>query len=288
MKILVFGKNGQLGAEILHEGLKFKHKLIGATREDVDICNYDQVSKVISKYKPDVIINTAAMHAASHSEIYPEELFAINSFAIHNIAIITREKKIKFINYSTDYVFDGTKGKPYIEEDIPNPLHMYGLSKYTGEIIASNYDENSITIRTCGVYGGISGSRIKGNFVLNMLREARNAKVIEVSSEQIVSPTYAVDLAYATFKLLGKKPKGGIYHLVNSGYCSWAEFAQEIMNLKKNSITINPLDRKGLSGGIKRPTFSALANVKAKQLGVELPSWKNALKRYIEFLPHSI
>ncbi len=288
MKILVFGKNGQLGAEILHEGLKFKHKIIGVTREDVDICNYDQVSKIISKYEPDVIINTAAMHAAPHSEIYPEELFVINSFAIHNIATITRKKKIKFINYSTDYVFDGTKGKPYIEGDIPSPLHMYGLSKFTGEIIASNYDENSITIRTCGVYGGVSGSRVKGNFVLNMLREARSAKVIEVSSEQIVSPTYAVDLARATFELLDKNPMGGIYHLVNSGYCSWAEFAQEIMNLKKNNVKIKPVDRKGLSGGIKRPTFSALANIKAKKLGVELPSWKNALKRYIEFLPNNI
>ncbi len=288
MKILVFGKNGQLGSEILRQGPGFKHKLIGVTREDVDLCNYDQVLKVISKYKPDVIINTAAMHAAPHSEVYPEELFSINSFAIHNLALITKEKKIKFINYSTDYVFDGKKGKPYTEEDVPNPLHMYGLSKYTGEIVATNYDQDSITIRTCGVYGGVSGSRVKGNFVLNMLREARNAKVIEVSSEQIVSPTYAVDLAHATFELLSKKPKGGIYHLVNSGYCSWAEFAQEIMNLKKNNVKIKPVDRKGLSGGIKRPTFSALANIKAKKLGVELPSWKDGLKRYIEFLPHNI
>lgn len=288
MKILVFGKNGQLGSEILKQAPLFDHKIIGFGKKEVDIRNYNLVYKVITKHKPEIIINTTAMHAAPDSEIYPEELFAINSFAIHNLASICQDKKIKLVTYSTDYVFDGKKGSPYEEEDKPIPLHMYGLSKYTGEIISSNYDPKSIIVRTCGVYGGLQGSRVKGNFVLNMLKEAQSSKLIEVSSEQVVSPTSAIDLAHASFQLLNKNPQGGIYHLVNEGFCSWAEFAQEIMRFKHNNVKIKPVDRKGVSGGIKRPTFSALKNVKAKKLGVELPHWKDALRRYVELLPQEI
>lgn len=282
MKILLIGKNGQLGREIENNVLKSKHELLSLGRKELDITDYKSVEKIINSYRPQAVINTTAIHAIA--EDHPEKLFAVNSFALHNLATKCNEMKIRLINYSTDYVFDGSKGKPYKEDDKENPLQMYGLSKYTGEIITLNYNPNAIIIRTCGVYGGVKGSRIKGNFVLNMLKEVKSTNSIEVSSEQIVSPTYAVDLAQASLKLIDKNPQGGIYHLVNSGYCSWVEFTQEIMNLKGMKVTIISVDRKGLSGGIKRPLFSALNNIKAAKLGVVLPSWQDALKRYINFL----
>ncbi len=287
MKILLLGKNGQLGKEILNLSIEYGYEVAAYSHSELDVTNYKKVAKVIKEKTPDIIINTTALHA-SVGETYPEQLFTINSFAIHNLATIAKENDIKFVTYSTDYVFDGLKGSPYLESDKPNPLQMYGLSKYAGELVATNYNSDSLVIRTCGVYGGIKGSRAKGNFVLNMLKEAKDSKEIEVSSEQIVSPSYAFDVAKATLELINKNPKGGIYHLVNSGFCSWSEFTQEIMNIKRLKIKVRPVNRNGISGGIRRPIFSALKNTKAKKLGIELPSWKNALKRYIESLPQDL
>lgn len=282
IKILLFGTDGQLGSELRKFLISKKVKYVALGHNDIDITHYKRVGAIIKKYKPEIIINTTAIHASA--EGHPEKLFSVNSFALHNLAVMCKELGIKFVTYSTDYVFDGRLGKPYIEADKPNPLQMYGLSKYTGEIIASNYNPDSIIIRTCGVYGGKRGSKAKGNFVINMLKEAKMKKIIEVSSEQIVSPTYAVDLAKATIDLLEKNPKGGIYHLVNSGYCSWAEFTEKIMKYKGIDVVVNPVDRDGNSGGIKRPKFSALDNIKAAKMGINLPSWEDALGRYIDFL----
>ncbi len=284
MKTLLLGKNGQLGAELNKVLAKKGHKLMALGREDADVTDYKKINEIILSYRPQLIINTTAIHATAES--HPEKLFSVNSFALHNLAEICEREKIRLVSYSTDYVFDGKKKKPYTEKDRVNPLQMYGLSKSTAEIISSNYNPSCIIIRTCGVYGGLRGSRVKGNFVLNMLKEAKQAKIIEVSSEQVVSPTYAVDLAIATAKLISKNPKGGIYHLVNAGSCSWADFTKKIMEYKNIDIKVKPVNRKGQSGGIKRPKFSALANTRAAKIGVVLPHWEDALKRYIEFISH--
>lgn len=286
MKIIVFGKNGQLGSEIFKLGNKLKHnKILGFSHDELNIKSKSLVKEVIKKYNPNMVINAVALHAKY--EAAPEKLFSVNTFPIYNLAEICNANNIKLITYSTDYVFDGKKGSPYEEEDVPSPLQIYGLSKYTSEIIALNYAPESIVIRTCGLYGGKRGSKSKGNFVLNFLKEASALKEIAVSAEQIVSPTYAVDLALASFKLMEKRPLGGIYHLANSGFCSWAEFSKEIIKIRNMNIRVKFIDRKGLSGGIRRPIFSALKNSKAKALGIELPSWKNALQRYLVYLQNS-
>ena len=195
-----------------------------------------------------------------------------------------RQLHAKLVTFSSDYVYDGRLGRAYREDDIPHPIQYFGLSKYIGEIIARNYNPDTIIIRTSGVYGG-EGSQSKRNFVLNLLNESKTNKLIDVSSEQIVSPTFAHDLATATMALL-RHPKAtpGIYHLTNTGYCSWAEFSDEILHLMKSNASVRPVDRRGESGGIRRPLFSALENTKAKVLGIVLPDWKEALKRYIDYL----
>lgn len=284
MRTILLGKNGQLGSELVKVFKSSKNNFLGLGREDVDVTDYKKIQKIILDFRPDLIINTTAIHATAES--YPEKLFSVNAFALHNLAVICEREKIKLVNYSTDYVFDGKKRKPYTEKDRVNPLQMYGLSKSIAETISTNYNPDTIVIRTCGVYGGLKGSRTKGNFVLNMLKEAKQKSVIEVSGEQIVSPTYAVDLAVATKLLIKKNPKGGVYHLVNEGYCSWADFTKKIMEYKKLPVTVRPVNRGGVSGGIKRPKFSALANTRASRLGVVLPHWEDALKRYIKFISH--
>ncbi|MEK7517089.1 MAG: dTDP-4-dehydrorhamnose reductase [Patescibacteria group bacterium] len=285
MKILLIGKNGQLGAEINRQSRSRKHETIAFGREELDITDSEKVKSRIESLLPTVVINASAYHVVPDCELYPDKAFAVNATSLKNLADVCTRYDSKLIHYSTDYIFDGLKGSPYDEDDKPNPLQIYGLSKLAGEYIVLNYSENGIVIRACGVYGGKYGSRSKkGNFVLNILKKTKEKDEIEVSSEQITTPTYAVDLAKATLDLLEHKEILGIYHLVNESYCSWAEFAGRIVKIKGLTTKIIPVDRKGMDGSLKRPFFSALKNTRAAKLGVKLPSWQDALGRYLATL----
>ena len=286
MKILLIGKYGQLGSEIMKDAPPSGFKIIGFEKDELDVTNNLQIEEKLEQVKPDILINTSAYLVVPKCEEHPAEAMKVNFLAVRNLAQFCKKRKIIFVTYSTDYVFDGGKGSPYQEDDIPNPLQMYGLSKLAGEYAALNlYSEGTFIIRTCGLYGGKAGSPgKKGNFVLNIMEEARNKEIIEVSSEQIISPTYAGDLSKANIKLLKKKAAPGIYHLVNEGFCSWADFAKEIFKLAGIKTKVVPVDRGGESGGVRRPKFSVLENTKTKALGVELPSWQEGLKSYFNFL----
>lgn len=284
MKVFIFGKTGQLGEQLYVQGISRKHKVIGFSHEDLDITDRIAVEKMIKKVKPDVVFNATAYHFVPDCELYPDKTFLINAIAVRDLAEICQNSNIHLVHYSTDYIFDGKKGSPYTEDDLPSPVQTYGVSKVAGEYMALAFNPKSIVIRSSGVYGGKFGSRSKkGNFVLNILKE-KNKETLEVSSEQIVNPTYSVGLASATFELIKNRNARGIYHLANKGYCSWAEFAAEIMKLIGSSTKIIPVDRSGESGGAKRPLFSALKNTRAAKLGVQLPTWQNAIKRYLSAL----
>lgn len=284
--ILLIGKRGQLGAEIMKDAVSSGFKIFGFDKDELDVTNELQVKEKIEKINPDILINTSAYHILSKCEENPLEAMKVNFLAVWNLAKLCKEKKITFATFSTDYVFDGKKRSPYEENDQSNPLQIYGISKLAGEYAALNlYPQGTFVIRTCGLYGGKTGSPEKsGNFVLNIMEEARNKKIVEVSSEQVVSPTYAGDLSRATLKLLNSEVDSGIYHLVAEGYCSWYEFAKEIFKLAKINKELKPIDRGGLNGKMNRPKFSALKNTKAKAAGIELPSWHEGLKLYFNFL----
>ncbi len=285
-KILLIGKTGQLGSALIKNASFFNFELISFDRNELDVTNESQVKEKLENVRPDVLVNASAYHVVPKCEENPLEAMAVNFVAVGRMAKFCKKQGIKFITYSTDYVFDGEKNQPYEENDKPNPLQIYGISKLAGEYAALNfYPEGAYVIRTCGLYGGEKGSPEKGgNFVLNILKEVKDKDVIEVSLEQFATPTYAEDLSKATLKLLNSEARPGIYHLVNEGYCSWYEFAQEIFNLAKINKKINPVDRKGMSGEMRRPKFSVLKNTKARALGIELPSWQEGLKSYFNFL----
>lgn len=281
-KILLIGKNGQLGAEIMKSAPFFDFEIVGFDKEELDVTNKSQAEQKIKEIKPDILINTSAYNAVLMCETNFLPAMSVNFMAVQNLARICKENNITFVTYSTDYVFDGEKGTPYDEDDAPNPLQVYGISKLAGEYAAlAFYPENTLIIRTCGLYGGKGGSPEKGNFVLNIIKEASEKEIIEVSSEQIISPTNAGDLSKATLKLLDSKADPGIYHLVNEGYCSWYEFTKEIFDIAKITKKLEPIDRGGATGQMQRPKFSALKNTKAKNLGIELPSWQEGIKSYL-------
>lgn len=282
MKILLIGKNGQLGSEIDKQSVERGYNVHSFGHEELDITDSEKVKREIESFAPDVVINASALHVVPQCEEKPEKAFLVNAISLKPIVQFCSEKNVKFVHYSTDYVFDGLKGSTYVEEDKPSPVQMYGISKAAGEYVALAYSKTSIIIRSNGVYGGKHGSMAKkGNFALNILEQARKEKIIEVAKEQIVNPTYTVDLAKASLDLIEHKNISGIYHLASEGYCSWAEFAQEIVKDKGLPTKIIPVNREGMAGKLRRPFFSALANIKAKKLGVILPTWQDAIKRYI-------
>lgn len=284
MKILIIGKTGQLGSILIKDALESGHEVFAPSKQELDITDEITFLNEMKHNSPDVVINTAAFHNVPLCETEPMKAFRLNCIAVKKMAEICNDFDSWFVTFSTDYVFDGKKGKPYIESDVPNPLQMYGISKLAGEFaVLSCVPTKSIIIRTCGLYGLQGATSKGGNFVDNRVRDTKTGLRIEISNDQTVSPTYAGDLSRAVLQLIEHQSKeAGIYHLINRGYCTWYEFTKEIYKILDINIELIPVDRKGWTGKMRRPLFSALKNEKATKLGIELPDWRNALKRYLE------
>lgn len=285
MKLLVFGGSGQLGSELIAQAPALGIEAWGPPRAAVDVNDEAALLSAIEGSGADVVINATGDHVVPECDRFPARAFATNAVAVKNMAEACALRGAEFVTFSTDYVFDGEHGEPNGEEMPPSPLQTYGVSKYAGELLARNAHPSAIVIRTCGVYGGEMGSRVKqGNFVLTVLRESEHRESLEVSSEQIVNPTYAADLAAGTLALLAAAPRGGVYHLAAEGHCSWAEFAAAAVSLADRPMRIVPVDQGARTGTMRRPRFSALANRRASAAGVTLPAWKDGLERYLHRL----
>lgn len=285
-KILILGKRGQLGSELIKDAAFYGFTVDAPSHKELDVSNKSKLFKKIEETKPSIIINTTAYNLVEKAEYEPEEAFKVNSIAVGIMAKICKELHIKFVTFSTDYVFDGQKRTGYLEDDEPNPLQVYGISKLAGEYLARTIYSDSIIIRTNGLYGGKSGSPAKkGNFVLNILRQATTQKSISVVSDQFVNPTYSGHLSRATFELLSNtRFPAGIYHLVNEGACSWFEFTKAVFEIWGIKTQLVPIRRGKITDGVNRPSFSALKNLKARKLGVILPAWGGGLKNYFHDL----
>lgn len=281
MKILLIGKTGQLGGDILRN--KAHHEIYAPDRTIFDICSRDAINAVVADYRPEVVINTAAFHDVPLCEADPLSAFTVNCVAVRDLAIACNRVGSLFVTFSSDYVFDGEKKALYQEDDKPTPLQMYGITRLAGEYAAlSAASENTIIIRTCGLYG-ISGSLSGGeNFVDQRIQDAEAHASLTMGSDQVVSPTYTHDLSKAVLQLIEHPQRApGVYHLVNEGKCSWYEFTRAIFEIMGLTVKVKPMDRSGKSGDMKRPLYTALANTKARALGIILPPWRNGLERYL-------
>lgn len=288
-KIILIGGSGQLGGEIRRDADRLGIELHAPDSGALDITDSNAVIELIRGLKPDAVINTAAYHVVPECERQPLRAMAVNCQAVNALALACKAAGAVFVTYSTDYVFDGTKGAPYAEDDTPNPLQFYGISKLAGEFAALNYyGENTIVIRTSFLYGGKTGSpQKKGNFVLNILHQARDTPVIEVSSDQTVSPTFAGDLSKATLRLLDSGRACGVYHLANEGQCRLCDLATRILAVAGSHTEVKPVDRSQAAQVVRRPAFTALRNTRGKACGIELPPWEEALAVYIDSLGDS-
>ena len=239
MKVAIIGANGQLGTD-LNEVLSAEHEVVGLSHADIEITDIDSVRKVLTQIKPDIILNTAAYHVVPKCEDFPEEAFRINGLGALNLARACQGAGVRLLHYSTDYVFDGEKRKPYVEEDRPNPLNVYANTKLSGEYFALNYSEQCYVVRVSGIYGKVPCRAKGGNFVTTMLKLASEKPEVRVVNDEVLTPTPTYYIAKATAGLI-QTDAFGLYHMSCEGEVSWYEFARTIwdtLKLKTQNFTL--------------------------------------------------
>ncbi len=280
--ILVTGSNGQVGSEIKALHVSYPYNFFFTDRDSLDITDATAVEKFIEANNINAIINCAAYTAVDKAESDEANADAINHLAVKNFALTCKvpsgckQKNIKLIHISTDYVFDGKNYKPYTESDATAPNGVYGKTKLDGEKALLHVSPaNSIIIRTSWVY-----SSFGANFVKTMLRLGREKEQLGVIYDQVGTPTYARDLARAILDILPniQNEKTEIYHYSNEGVLSWYDFAKEIMRMAKLDCQINPIETKEYPTPATRPHYSLLNKSKIKQeFGITIPYWKDSL-----------
>ena len=281
MVVLITGANGQLGQaiqSIVGNYPSIDFVFCGSSELNItDIINCETIFK---KYKPQFCINAAAYTAVDKAELEPEKAYAINVVGAENLAAVCKIHDTILLHVSTDFVFDGLATEPYSEEAVPNPTGVYGLTKLQGEQAIQNTWEKHFIIRTSWVY-----SQFANNFMKTMLRLASERESLSVVSDQIGTPTNAVDLAECLltiitfdFRLLTFDCYG-IYNFSNEGQCSWYDFAKEIFRVNNISINLQPIPTTAYPTPAKRPAYSVLDKSKIIQVfGIEIKNWEESLK----------
>jgi dTDP-4-dehydrorhamnose reductase len=282
MRILLIGAGGQLGSDLIKNNPG--HYIVAPDRTELDVTRKDAIALALRESNPDWVINTAAFHNVPLCEEQPEQAFRVNCVAVRDLALACETHGARLMTFSTDYVFSGEQRKPYREEDCPAPLQIYGLSKLAGENIARAVAaERVVVVRTCGLYGRSGAATKGGNFVDKRVKDGRLLSTLDMGCDQTVCPTSTEDLSKAVYDLMANPSAGsGTYHLVNEGECTWYEFTKAIYEYLGIEIKVNPVDRGGRTNFMRRPLYSVLANTRASALGVTLPHWKEALKRYFQ------
>lgn len=302
MKALLFGGGGQLAFDLLREAADPAGRagraveLVPLTRADAEITDADQVARALDQHPAEAVINTAAYNLVDLAEDDPRAAFDGNAVGPRVLARACAERGIRFLHFSTDYVFGRPPSgprRPWLPSDLPQPTSVYGISKLAGEQLVSTGGGTGgvrpLVVRTCGLYG-VKGSRGKGgNFVETMLRLADSGKPLRIVDDQECTPSYTRDIARATLSLVGRLPDlddaalgNGIVHLTSGGSCTWYRFAQEIFRQAGKQVECAPITTAEFGAKAPRPAYSVLDVSSLARLGVEPPPpWEDALARYL-------
>lgn len=279
MKVLVTGYNGQLGYDVVKELRSRSIECRGVDKNDFDITSREETLKYICDYAPNAVIHCAAYTAVDKAEDDEEACRRVNADGTENIALVCNELDAKMLYVSTDYVYGGAGEKPFETDCETNPKNVYGKTKLDGETAVRKHLKKFFIVRTSWVFG-INGN----NFVRTMLKLGDEKDSLNVVNDQIGSPTYTPDLARLICDMVATE-RYGIYHGTNEGFCSWAEFAAEIMKLGGRKAVINPIPSSSYPTRAERPHNSRLSKACIDAAGFErLPDWHDALKRYIKEL----
>ncbi|MBN1178453.1 MAG: dTDP-4-dehydrorhamnose reductase [Anaerolineae bacterium] len=281
MRIMILGANGQLGSDLV-KVLAGDHDLLPLTHQDVDICEPVGLRAVLRRHQPEMVLNMAAYHRVDDCEANAGRTFAVNALAVGDLALACREVGSALCHISTDYVFDGQKGSAYVETDLPKPINVYGVSKLAGEHFVCYLMDRYFIVRTSGLFGVAGSSGKGGNFVELMLRLAREGRDIRVVDDQVLSPTFTVDLA-RQIKALIETEAYGLYHATSHGACSWYDFTRQIFNLARLSPSLAPQTTAESGAKATRPAHSELANAALQTIALDLMRpWQEGLAAYME------
>jgi len=279
MRIAVIGADGQLGSDLL-KALR-GDDIIPLYYPDFDIAEPAGARRTLRDIQPETVINTAAFNRVDECEAEPWPPFRLNALAVRELSLAARELGFCLVHFSTDYVFDGRKGSAYTEDDAPNPLSVYGVSKLAGEYFVRALLDRFFLVRTCGLYG-VAGSKEKGyNFVDRIISLAGEGRTVRVVNDQWVTPTSTAELAERLAALI-RTNRFGLYHLTNEGACTWFEFAREIFSLLGLESRLEPVDSRSVDAKAQRPSYSVLENKRAKEIGLpDFSPWQEALRDYL-------
>lgn len=280
--VVLIGANGQLGSDLVRAFESNARPLVAMTRADVELRDHEQVAHVLEALHPSVIVNTAAFHKVEACETDVELALAVNSIAVRNLALVADRLGSRLVHLSTDYVFDGESDVPYTEDVAPNPINVYGTSKAAGEFFIRSLCRRHLIVRTSGLYGLAGSSGKGGNFIQTMLRRGREQGVVSVVTDQVLSPTYTLDLARLIWRLVEAEAEG-LFHATNSGSCSWHEFAGSIFELSGVPAEVKPVTTASMGATVRRPHYSVLANRRLDNggFGIMRP-WREALADYLQ------
>lgn len=283
MVVLVTGANGQLGQSLRHIAPHYPDiEFVFCDSLQLNITQRAQIESVFNQYQPEFCINTAAYTAVDKAESEPEKAHAINVVGAQNLAEVCQEKGTVLLHVSTDFVFDGTQKTPYTEDDLPNPTGVYGQTKWEGEQAIAQATSSYFIVRTAWVY-----SQFGANFMKTMMRLADERDALRVVSDQVGSPTNAVDLAEVLVAMVRyasqhEHPAFGIYHFSNEGQCSWYDFATAILKYSQRTTPVFPIPTTDFPTPAKRPAYSVLRKEKIKRLlGVEIMDWEQRLSQLL-------
>jgi len=281
MNVAVIGANGQLGTDLM-DVLSAKHNVTGLNHANIEITEIESVRNALSTIKPAIVLNTAAYHIVPEAEKFPARAFQINGIGTLNLARVCQDLEIRLVHYSTDYVFDGKKQKPYTEDDRPNPLSVYANTKLSGEYFALNYCDHSYVIRVSGIYGKVPCRAKGGNFITTMIKLANEKPEVRVVNDEILTPTPTYHIAKNTAALIDTDAFG-LYHMSCEGEVSWYEFAKVIWETLQLKTPLYAASVKDFPLVVKRPFYSVLENKNLNKLGInEMPEWKEALIQFLK------
>jgi dTDP-4-dehydrorhamnose reductase len=282
MNIAVIGSNGQLGSDVVRVLAHQGEDVYSLTHADIEVSSLESVADCLRSRRPEIVINTAAMHHVENCEQEPSKAYAVNAVGARNLATVTRDLGAALIHVSTDYVFDGKKDEPYVENDIPLPLNVYGNSKLAGEYFVRTLNPKHFVLRTSALYGK-HPCRAKGgqNFVDLMLRLARERGRVRVVDSEFVSPTPTVDVA-RQIAALTRCDAYGLYHATAEGSCSWYEFAREIFSVAEIEVKLEAASPSEFPAKVPRPRYSVLENRGLKTLRLnQFEPWQVGIRKYV-------
>lgn len=280
MKVAIFGISGQLGSDVA--AALSSHAVIPIDEKDADIRDEQVVMDAVRRARPDWVVNCAAMTHVEGCEKDPLTAFDVNARGAGNVARAATRAGARLVHISTDYVFDGTKGAPYAEDDLPRPLNIYGASKLAGEWAVRGEDHRHVIVRTTGLYGFNACIGKGTNFVETMVRRADSGAPTRVVDDEVLTPTFSVDLAAQLRLMLERDVPPGVYHATNAGSCSWHEFATEIFALHGAAAAPAPISAIEWNSPVRRPGYSVLDHRALAALNLDImPPWRDALARYM-------